>query len=76
MQAVLLTQEQKQQIEGRKFTTDSYFLPIEDADGNWVVSDVEQDLCTNPDFDWIKHCPRIEYNPKPIPMPDVIPSQE
>ena len=70
MEVVLITQEQKEQIEGRKFTVDSYFLPIEDADGNWVVSDIEQDLCTNPDFDWIKQCTRIEYKTKPYPMLD------
>ena len=70
MEVVLLTLEQKEQIEGRKFTTDSYFLPIEDEDGNWVVSTIEQDLCTNPDFDWIKQCPRIEYKTKPYPMLD------
>lgn len=69
MEVILLTLEQKGQIEGRKFTTDSYFLPIEDEDGNWVVSTIEQDLCTNPDFDWIKRCPRIEYKPKPMPNP-------
>lgn len=69
MEVILLTLEQKKQIEGRKFTTDSYFLPIEDEDGNWVVSTIEQDLCTNPDFDWIKRCPRIEYKPKPMPNP-------
>ena len=77
MQVVLLTQEQKNEIEGRKFTTDSYFLPLEDANGNWVLSTTEQTLCTNPDFDWIKKCPRIEYKPKPIPMPeDETPVQE
>jgi hypothetical protein len=70
MEVILLTQEQKNEIEGRKFTTDSYFLPIEDGDGNWVISTTEQTLCSNPDFDWIKHCPRIEYKPKPIPMPE------
>jgi hypothetical protein len=70
MEVILLTQEQKEQIEGRKFTTDSYFLPVEDKDRNWVVSTIEQDLCTNPDFDWIKRCARIEYKPKSIPMPD------
>jgi hypothetical protein len=69
MEVVLITLEQKEQIEGRKFTTDSYFLPVKDEDGNWVVSIIEQEHCTNPDFDWIKQCPRIEYKPKPIPAP-------
>jgi hypothetical protein len=69
MEVILLTFEQKEQIEGKKFTIDSYFLPIEDEDGNWVISTIEQDLCTHPDFQWIKQCPRIEYKPKPMPNP-------
>jgi hypothetical protein len=70
MEVVKITQEQKDQIESQKFAVDSYFLPIEDADGNWIVSTIEQDLCIHPDFQWIKKCPRIEYKPKPIPMPE------
>jgi hypothetical protein len=69
MEVILLTLEQKEQIEGKKFTIDSYFLPIEDEDDNWVVSTIEQDLCTHPDFQWIKQCSRIEFKPKPIPTP-------
>ena len=69
MEVILLTEEQAQEIKGRKFTTDSYFNPIQDEDNNWAISVMEQDLCTNPDFDWIKRCPLIEYKPKPIPNP-------
>jgi hypothetical protein len=70
MEVVKITEEQKDQIEDQKFAIDSYFNPIEDADGNWIVSTIEQDLCIHPDFQWIKKCPRIEYKPKPYPMPE------
>ena len=77
MEVIVLTQEQKNQIEGQKFAIDSYFNPIEDADGNWIVSTIEQENCIHPDFQWIKKCPRIEYKPKPYPMPeDETPVQE
>lgn len=69
MEVVLLTETQKQEIENRKFTTDSYFNPIQDEDSNWIISIEEQEHCTNPDFDWIKQCPKIEYKPKPMPNP-------
>jgi hypothetical protein len=69
MEVILLTLDQKDQIQGQKFTIDSYFLPIEDEDGNWVVSTIEQEYCTHPDFQWIKQCPKIEYKPKPMPNP-------
>ena len=77
MEVIKLTQEQKQEIEGKKFMIDQYFLPLEDADGNWVVTVFEMENCIHPDFQWIKHCPCIEYKPKPIPMPEnEIPVQE
>ena len=76
-QVIQLTLEQKDQIQGQKFAIDSYFNPWQDADNNWIVSLTEQELCIHPDFQWIKPCPRIEYKPKPIPMPeDETPVQE
>jgi len=68
-QVILLTLEQKEQIEGKMFTIDSYFLTQQDADGNWFVTIFEMENCTHPDFQWIKQCPRIEYKPKPTPTP-------
>lgn len=76
MQVILLSQEQQQEIEGKRFAIDSYFNPIQDADENWIISIEEQEECTHPDFQWIKQCPRIEYKPKPIPMPDDKPAEE
>jgi hypothetical protein len=70
MEVVLLTQEQKDQIQNQRFAIDSYFNPIQDLEDNWIISVEEQDQCTHPDFQWIKKCPRIEYKPKPIPMPE------
>lgn len=74
MEVVLLTETQKQEIENKKFAIDSYFNPIQDKDNNWIISVEEQDLCINPDFDWIKRCPRIEYKPKPFP--EIKPEEE
>jgi hypothetical protein len=72
MEVILLTETQKQEIEGKKFAIDSYFNPIQDLEDNWIVSVEEQEQCTHPDFQWIKQCPRIEYKPKPIEMPSFI----
>ena len=71
MQVVLLTEEQYQEIEGKKFAPDYYFLPLQDKDGNWTVGIFEQKNCTHPDFQWIKKCPSIEYKPKPIEIPEI-----
>ena len=67
MEVILLTETQKQEIEGKRFAIDSYFNPIQDENNNWIISVEEQDQCIHPDFQWIKQCPRIEYKPKPMP---------
>jgi hypothetical protein len=75
-QVVLLTEQQYREIQGKKFAPDCFFYPRQDADSNWFIDLGEQENCVHPDFQWIKSCPRIEYKPKPIPMPDEIPTQE
>ena len=76
-QVILLTPEQASSLKGRMFTIDSYFLVQQDADDNNFITVFEMEHCTNPELQWIKKCPRIEYKPKPIPMPeDETPVQE
>jgi hypothetical protein len=60
----LLTIEQKDQLIGQLYTSDSYFNPIQDADDNWVVSVEEIQNNTNPDTMWVKDIELIPYNPK------------
>ena len=67
MQVVLLTPEQKQEIQGKRFAKDSYFNPIQDKNGNWIISIEEQTQNMNPDFDWLSSCPLVEYEPVPPP---------
>jgi hypothetical protein len=69
-QVVLLTEQQYQEIKGKKFAPDCFFYPRQDVDNNWFIDIGEQQECVHPDFQWIKKCPRIEYKPKPIPMPE------
>ena len=76
-QVILLTPEQAESLEGRMFAIDSYFLVQQDIDDNNFITVFEMEHCTNPELQWIKKCPRIEYKPKPIPMPeDETPVQE
>ena len=60
IQVHLLTEEQAQSIAGTEFMPDSYFNPIQDADGNWIISVEEVNQCS---IDWVKALPLIEYNP-------------
>ncbi len=66
MKVALLTIEQKDLLIGKEFNTDSYFNPIQDADDNWIISQIEINLCNNEEFFWVKDLPLIEYNPKII----------
>lgn len=63
IQVGLLTEEQKNQLQGKQYALDSYFNPIQDGNNNWIVSIEEIDSA---DIEWIKELPLIEYQPKPI----------
>jgi hypothetical protein len=65
----LLTETQKDQLVGQLYAPDSYFNPIQDADGNWIISTQEQEFCVNPEFLWVKDLPLIPYKPQPDPVP-------
>ena len=60
---VLLTEEQKDLLVGQLFAENSYFNPVQDKKGNWVISTQEKDFCTNPEFFWVENLPLIVYEP-------------
>ena len=71
MEVGLITIEQKDSIVGQLYAPDSYFNPLQDLNDNWVISIEEITQCVNPEFQWIKELPLIEYVPKPaedLPM--------
>lgn len=59
----MLTEEQANKLKGVTYTTDMTFNPIQDANGNWIISVEEVSTTT---IDWVKELPAIEYNPKVI----------
>ena len=65
----LLTETQKDQLVGQLYAPDSYFNPIQDADGNWIISTQEQEFCVVEEFLWVKDLPLIPYKPTPVPVP-------
>jgi hypothetical protein len=66
-QVGLLTESQKNELVGQLYDEDSYFNPIQDDFDNWIISIEEMDFCVNPEFQWVKDLPLIEYVPKPSP---------
>ena len=57
----LLSLIEKEAVEGKLYTIDSYFNPIQDANANWVISTQEMEFCTNVDYIWVKDLPLIEW---------------
>jgi hypothetical protein len=66
-QVGLLTENQKDSLIGQLYDEDSYFNPIQDDFDNWIISIEEMDFCVNPEFQWVKDLPLIDYKPKPSP---------
>jgi hypothetical protein len=66
-QVGLLTESQKDSLIGQLYDDDSYFNPIQDIEDNWIISVEEMEFCVNPEFQWVKDLPLIEYKPKPSP---------
>ena len=63
----LLTESQKNELVGQLYDEDSYFNPIQDDFDQWIISVEEMEFCVNPEFQWVKTLPLIEYKPKPSP---------
>lgn len=56
----VLSVEQKDEIVNTEFAPNCYFNPIQDINGNWIIS-VEEIRDTN--LQWIKDLDLIEYQP-------------
>ena len=67
IQVGLLTESQKDSLVGQLYDEDSYFNPIQDANYDWIISIEEMEFCVNPEFQWVKDLPLIDYKPKPEP---------
>jgi hypothetical protein len=67
IQVGLLTEMQKNELLGQLYDEDSFFNPIQDLDDQWIISVEEMEFCVNPEFQWVKTLPLIEYIPKPSP---------
>jgi hypothetical protein len=59
-----LTEIQKDLIIGQTYDGTQFFNPIQDTDGNWIISNEEVNQCQNQEFtSWINNLPEIDFNP-------------
>lgn len=67
-QVAILTESQKDELVGQLFAPASYFNPIQDCNGEWVISSEEIDQSIYPQYDWIKALPLIDWCGPYIPI--------
>lgn len=53
---------QKNQLVGKKWADVIFFNPVQDADGNWIIS-LEEKETLKEEFAWVKTLKEIPYNP-------------
>jgi len=65
----LLTIEQKDLLINQLFDEDSYFNPLQDFNGNWIISieEIEQNIYY--DYNWVQDLEMILFVPVVNPMP-------
>ena len=63
MQVFKITEEQKNLLVGQTWDGVTFFNPTKDAENQWFVSTEEVNGCDKPEFQWLKLCELIEYNP-------------
>ena len=67
-----ITTTQANLLRRRAFRRDSFFNPVQDADGLWFISREEVDACDDPLFGWVKQLRLVPYKPKPAILPEGI----
>ena len=68
----ILTQEQKDQIQGQEFAPFERFNCVQDIDGNWFnfVSEQQIPQVESSQYAWVLALPEGEYRaPPPLPFP-------
>ena len=68
----ILTQEQKDQIQGQEFAPFERFNCVQDIDGNWFnfVSEQQIPQVESSQYAWVLALPEGEYTPPPpLPFP-------
>ncbi len=70
MLGYILSNEQKEQVQGQFYTPYEFFNCVQSIDGVWFLFLSEQDkeeVFTNPTWNWILTLPEGEYVPPPAP---------
>ena len=68
-QVGLLTQAQRDSLVGHSWENGVLFNPTQDCNDQWILSLQEMNGNVNPDFEWVKNLPLIDFCKKVYPGP-------
>ena len=71
MQVVKLTIAEKDLLIGQTWDGVTLFNPTLDANNEWFVSIEEVNGCEKLEFQWVKNCQLINYNPVVTEFPTI-----
>tara|TARA_R110002020_G_scaffold402704_1_gene612848 strand:+ start:123 stop:338 length:216 start_codon:yes stop_codon:yes gene_type:complete len=63
VKVAILTDKERDSILNLKYDDTSFFNPIRDIDGNWVISKEEINDCINERFSFLKSLKLITHKP-------------
>lgn len=63
----LLTNQQKDFLVGQLVQHDWYFNPVQDSNGNWIISTEEMEAAMYFEDNWVKNLPLIEWTGPYVP---------
>ena len=63
---IIITEEQANSMMGVEYVKDMKFNPIQDMDGNWVISYEEAMHCKKTEYAYLKTMPKQKHKPKPV----------
>ena len=61
MLVAIITEQQKNELLGQELMDSWLFYPVKDCNGNWIISEEEINNCINPQFEYVKTLPLIEW---------------
>lgn len=59
-----LNVSEKELLRLKEYEKGLKFNPVEDADGNLIISEEEVQRCKKAEFNWLKGLEKIPFNPK------------
>jgi len=67
----ILTETEKDAIQGKEFAPYEYFNCVQDINGVWFnfVTDQQKPLIEASEYAWVLNCPEGEFVPPPAPDP-------